>query len=76
MVMSYQIFSYNSNANSSRSNILLYSSIDNSVFLPLDFSGANVGAHVGNQDLAFSFLEGESSFWEFYTVHSFIIAEM
>lgn len=61
-----EVVSHNSDATSSWSNVLLGSSIDNSVLIPIDNLTAEVGRHIRDKDLAFWNLV----IWEFFELKS------
>jgi len=70
-LMSNKIFSNNYHANSSRSQILLSSSIDDSIFFPINWSSTDIWTHITDKSLSSNLLIREVI--ELNSMNSFII---
>jgi hypothetical protein len=71
-----QVIADHRDANTCRAHVLLGASIDNSVFLPVNWARAKVGGHVTNECLVLgNGVVGEGTCtWELHSVNSLIVA--
>lgn len=72
-MLANQIFSDDNDANTCRTNVLLGASVYDAEFSPVNWSGAEVRAHITDQNLAFrDLIKGE--IMELESLNRFVVA--